>query len=75
MNHCTGNCEQGRRCVCQGMVIMRTEMNQQLADYADQYEASDTPIDIVYDVITHVLTTVALCAVVFSMLVLLGVLR
>ena len=75
MSKCNNKCEQGRNCVCQGMIIMRTEMNQQLADYADQYDASDTPIDIVYDVLTHVLTTVSLCAVVFSMLVLFGVLR
>ncbi len=70
---CTNKCDQGRTCTCKGLVMMPTEVNQQLADYAEQYE-TPTPFDLMYELAFHALVTITVIFTVIAIGALLGTL-
>lgn len=72
-SQCTGDCDQGRTCTCKKLEIMPTEINQQLADYAEEHE-TNTPFDLMYDLAFHALVTIAVVFVVIAIGALLGTL-
>ncbi len=70
---CTNKCDQGRTCTCKGLVMMPTEINQQLADYAEQYE-TPTPFDLMYEIALNATITATVIFVVIALGALLGTL-
>ncbi len=66
---CNFKCEQGRNCVCEQLQFIPREVNQDLADYADQYEAS-VASDILNEVVLHFAVTIIVMLGVIGVVVL-----